>query len=108
MNKKLILLLIIIIAFCNLNAQNSEEQSYFPLKKGMSKTLTWYKEKYREVIKDTVKFNGKTYTKVSQIFPKNNEMSIYLRNSNDTIYFYNQKSKKERVFFGISTKKGEK
>ena len=91
-----------------LKAQNASSESYYPLTKGLSKTLTWYKSKYREVIKDTVKLNGKFYTQVSQIFPPNKSINIYVRESNDTIYFYNQKKEQENPFFGIAPNIGQK
>lgn len=106
--KKTILIITLFVIGFNLNAQNTEDNSYYPLIKGQSKTLTWYKGFYREVIKDTIKLNGKCYTQVSQIFPRNNSIDIFLRKSNDTIYFYNEEAKKEKPFFGINPKKGEK
>jgi hypothetical protein len=97
-----------LLSYSILSSQDLESKSYFPLKKGNSKTLTWYKSKYREVIKDTITIKGKVYTEVSQIFPPKKEINIFLRKSNDTIYFFNQQEKKEIVFFGISLVKGEK
>ena len=101
--------LILIIVFYNkVNAQTLNEQSYFPLKKGLSKRLTWYNSKYREVVRDTIIIKAKIYNEVSQIFPPNKVIKIYLRKSNDTIYFFNKKLNKEVVFFGISPVLGRK
>jgi len=106
MKKYIFILLIINLSF-NLYAQNSEKESYYPLTKGISKTLTWYKGKYREVIKDTIKLNGKIFTQISQIFPPNKSIDIYLRKSNDTIFFFNETKKKEKPFFGINPEVGQ-
>jgi hypothetical protein len=105
--KKLFLVLGVLSCLI-INSQDLEKESYFPLKEGNSKTLTWYKSKYREVIKDTTTINGEIYTEISQIFPPKKEINIYLRKSNDTIYFFNKKDKKEIIFFGIGENKGEK
>lgn len=88
-------------------AQNSEDESFYPLTKGLSKSLTWYNSIYREVIKDTIHVNGKIYTEVSQIFPPKKEINIYVRKSNDTIYFFNELKKTEMAFFGIAEKVGQ-
>lgn len=85
-----------------------ESESYFPLNKGISKTLTWYKSKYREVIKDTIVFEGKTYTQVAQVFPPDETINIYYRKSNDTIYYFNEVKKEDTPFFSINPVKGEK
>jgi len=102
---KKFLFLLLLVFVVNLSAQELDSESYFPLKNGMSKTLTWYKSKYREVIKDTIKVNGKTYTQVSQIFPPKKEINIYLRKSNDTIFFFNETTKTEKAFFSIAEEK---
>jgi len=104
---KKILFLVVLSSLLS-NSQNSEEDSYYPLVNGMSKTLTWYTSKYREVIKDTVKLeNGKYYNLISQIFPPKKSIDIYMRKSNDTIYFYNEAEHKEVPFFGINPQIGE-
>lgn len=102
------ILFIFVLASLSLNGQNSEEDSYYPLIKGMSKTLTWYASKYREVVKDSVlEENGKYYTLISQIFPPNETIDIYMRKSNDTVYFYNEAKHTDVPFFGINPKIGE-
>ena len=90
-----------------LNAQSTSSDSYYPLTRGISKTLTWYEGKYREVIKDTVTLEGELYTHIAQIFPPKNTIDIYLRNSNDTIYFFNTVKKTHAPFFGIKPVVGE-
>lgn len=103
------LLLIFILSFIvNINAQKNESESYYPLKKGLSKTLTWYNSKYREVVKDTININGKIYTEISQVFPPKKEINIFLRKSNDSIFFLNTKTKSDRIFFGVSGEVGQK
>ncbi|RED48810.1 hypothetical protein [Seonamhaeicola aphaedonensis] len=101
--------LIILVTFTTIRmaSQNSEQGSFYPLIKGQSKTLTWYKDKYREVIKDTVTLGGEIYNHIAQIFPPKNTIDIYLRNSNDTIYFYNTVKKTHMPFFGIRPVVGE-
>ena len=88
-------------------SQNSNSESYYPLEKGLSKTLTWYKSKYREVIKETDTLEGTVYTKLSQIFPPKKAINIYLRQSNDTVYYFNEVKRKETPFFGIRPIIGE-
>lgn len=85
-----------------------ESESYFPLNKGISKTLTWYKSKYREVVKDTFVFEDKTYTQVAQIFPPDETINMYYRKSNDTIYYFNEEKKVDTPFFSINPVEGEK
>lgn len=85
----------------------SEKDSYFPLAKGVSKTLTWYKNKYREVIKDTITFEGETYTQVAQIFPPDETINMYYRKSNDTVYYFNEVKKTHVPFFSINPIEGE-
>lgn len=105
--KKTVLLLIVCFMVSVLKAQELKEASYYPLEIGMSKTLTWYNSKYREIIKDTVYLNGKIYTEISQVFPPKKSIDIYLRTSNDTVYFFNEAKKTEYPFFGINPKVGE-
>ncbi|WP_237275841.1 hypothetical protein [Tenacibaculum ovolyticum] len=106
--KKNLLIIFALGILMNINAQKNESGSYYPLTKGLSKTLTWYNSKYREIVKDTIIVNGKTYTEVSQLFPPKKEINIFLRKSNDSIFFLNQKTKSDRIFFGISGKIGQK
>lgn len=100
----------ITILFCTITFGQSsinEKESYFPLSKGISKTLTWYKNKYREVIKDTITFEGKTYTQVAQIFPPDETINMYYRKSNDTIYYFNEVKRTDTPFFSINPVEGE-
>lgn len=95
---------------CNLTygqINNNEEESYFPLTKGGSKTLTWYNSKYREVVKDTITLGGEVYTQVAQVFPPDETINMYYRNSNDTIYYFNEVKRVHTPFFGINPVKGE-
>lgn len=92
----------ITLLFCTITfGQTSiqEKESYFPLSKGISKTLTWYKNKYREVVKDTITFEGITYTQVAQIFPPDETINMYYRKSNDTIYYFNEVKKADTYLF---------
>lgn len=107
MNKSLLIVLILGVSL-KISAQKQESESYYPLTKGLSKTLTWYKSKYREIIKDTITINGKVYTEISQVFPPKKEINIFVRNSNDSIYFLNRKTETEKLFFGISEVVGQK
>lgn len=84
-----------------------EKESYFPLDKGISKTLKWYKNKYREIVKDTITFKGKIYTHVAQIFPPDKTINMYYRKSNDTIYYFNEVKREHTPFFSINPVKGE-
>jgi len=99
--------LLFIAFYLNSYAQEENVESYYPLTKGISKTLTWYHGKYREIIGDTINLEGKTYTEIRQVFPPDTEIAIYVRRSNDTVYFFNEKSRKEKVFFGVSPNKGQ-
>ena len=99
--KKSLLLIFFLSFVLKINAQNNENESYYPLTKGLSKTLTWYNSKYRETIKDTITVNKKVYTEISQLFPPKKEIKISLRKSNDSIFFLNTKTQSERIFFGI-------
>ncbi|MEP2239702.1 MAG: hypothetical protein ABJI22_15140 [Maribacter sp.] len=108
MKKPLLLISVFLLTIVSFGQNNElEKNSFFPLNKGISKTLTWYKGKYREVVKDTVTFNTKVYTKVSQIFPPDETINMYYRKSNDTIYFFNEIKKVDVPFFGINPKIGE-
>ncbi|MFC4221180.1 hypothetical protein [Flagellimonas marina] len=96
--------------FCTITfGQNSvdEKDSYFPLTKGISKTLTWYNNKYREVVEDTITFEGKVYTRVAQIFPPDETINMYYFKSNDTIYYFNEVKRKHTPFFSINPVEGE-
>ena len=106
--KRKIILFLLLGSLLKLNAQDNESESYYPLTKGLSKTLTWYNSKYREIIKDTISVNGKVYTEISQIFPPKKEITIFMRKSNDSIYFLNRKTETEKLFFGISEIVGQK
>lgn len=106
--KKVLMFTCLSCLYFTSKAQQSSESSYYPLTKGLSKTLTWHNSKYREVIKDTVTFEGKVYTHISQIFPPNDPVDIYIRKSNDTIYFFNEVKKTDSPFFGINPTVGEK
>ena len=101
------LILALLISTIGFAQTESKNESYFPLKKGISKTLTWYNGKYREVIKDTVILGDHTYTEVAQIFPPNEAISMYYRESNDTIFYFNEEKKLDTPFFGIKPKQGE-
>ncbi len=105
--KKIVLMLFAFNLSLGLTAQDSNQESYYPLTKGMSKTLTWYSSKYREIIKDTVQLGGRTYTHIAQVFPPKKTIDIYLRKSNDTIYTYNDVKKSHVPFFGVNPKAGE-
>lgn len=97
-----------LIVSLSLNAQSPKGDSYYPLDIGLSKTLTWYKSKYREVVKDSVlKDNGKYYSLISQVFPPKKTIDIYMRKSNDTVYFFNEVKQSDIPFFGINPKVGE-
>ncbi|GAB5473831.1 MAG: hypothetical protein Mars2KO_19300 [Maribacter sp.] len=111
LNMKKSILTIFSLCLCSISIGQTdvdEKNSYFPLEKGISKTLTWYKGKYREVIKDTITYGGRVYTEVAQIFPPNETINMYYRKSNDTIYFFNEVKSVDVPFFGINPKIGER
>lgn len=102
--KKTKALLIILFLPLILIGQNSD--SYFPIKIGKEKTLTWYKDKYVESFTDSTEFGGKTYYLYNQKF-KRNSIKMHIRISNDTVYHWNNVKNKHQVFFGINPKVGE-
>ncbi|MBB3696509.1 hypothetical protein KMW28_24230 [Flammeovirga yaeyamensis] len=106
--RKLTFLIAFLATTIALSAQDIDSDSYYPLSIGQKKTLTWYNNKYQEVIKDTVNISGKRYTIISQIFSKNKVIDLFMRVSNDTVYFYNTKKKLEIPYFGIAPNVGEK
>ena len=110
--KKYIILLLLICPllgfgqsdFCNKNFGNS----YFPLEIGFEKNITWGSSFYVESIKEKTEIDGKEYFKYNQDFGNGKAYELLLRNQNDTIYLFNEKSKKDIVFLIAKAEKGLK
>ena len=89
----------------SIQAQESSKASFYPLKVGQEKTLTWYTSQYRESISDSVTIDRNTYYIVS----KENisfRQNLMLRAANDTVYRYDEKLQKEVPFFGVKPQVG--
>ncbi len=80
--------------------------SYFPLNLGIEKIISWYDTSYIESITDSVLIGKKTYFEYKQDFGKNKEIKLFLRNSNDTIFMYNEKAETENILWITQPKVG--
>ena len=115
--KKTIIFILAILPFLGFGQSDFCDKtfgdSYFPLKIGFEKHLTWGTATYVEKVTDTTIKNGIKYYNYEQDFGGGTSYDLLLRKQNDTVYMYNEEQKKdvilliERPVKGVTWKSGK-
>ncbi|MCL8009541.1 hypothetical protein M8845_19125 [Gelidibacter japonicus] len=72
-------------------------ESYYPLKIGFEKHLTWGNATYIEKVTGTTKKEGIEYFNYEQDFGAGTSYNLLLRKQNDTVFMYNEEQKKDVI-----------
>jgi len=88
--------------------EKSFGESYYPLKIGFEKHLTWGKATYVEKVTGTTEQNGIEYFNYEQDFGGGTSYDLLLRKQNDTVFMYNEKQKKDVILLIERPVKGTK
>ncbi|HET8839387.1 MAG TPA: hypothetical protein VFM82_10385 [Flavobacteriaceae bacterium] len=110
--KRALLLIVILLpsfgfgqsGFCD----KSYGDSYYPLKIGFQKTLTWGNSIYTEKVTGTTTKNGIVYFNYEQDFGGGTSYNLLLRKQHDTVFMYNEKHKKDVILLIERPVKGTK
>ncbi len=81
-------------------------ESYFPLKIGFEKYISWGSALYVERVTEKINVDGKEYYKYEQDFRNGTVYDLLLRNQNDTIFMYNEVKKTESILLIARPQKG--
>lgn len=110
--KKTIIGILIILPFLGFGQSDFCDKnfgdSYFPLKIGFEKNITWGNSFYIEKVTEKTNIDGTEYYKYVQDFGNGTVYDMLLRNQNDTIFMYNKKLKKETILLIVKPEKGIK
>jgi hypothetical protein len=100
MKKTTIFILVILPIFGFAQSDFCEKtfgESYYPLKIGFEKHLTWGTATYIEKVTGTTEKDGIEYFNYEQDFGGGTSYDLLLRKQNDTVYMYNEKQKKDVI-----------
>jgi len=110
--KKTTLLLLTIVPFLIYGqsdfCEKSNGESYYPLKIGSEKHLTWGTATYIEKVTGTTEKNGVEYFNYEQDFGGGTSYDLLLRKQSDTIFMYNEKQQKDVILLIERPVKGTK
>ncbi len=110
--KKITILVLAILPILTFGQSNfcdkSFGESYYPLKIGFEKNLTWGTAKYVEKVTGTTEKNGIEYFNYEQDFGGGTSYDLLLRKKNDTVFMYNEKQKKDVILLIERPIKGTK
>lgn len=99
--KRTIFLLLAILPFLTYGqsefCEKSFGESYYPLKIGFEKHLTWGTATYIEKVTGTTEKDGIEYFNYEQDFGGGTSYDLLLRKQNDTVFMYNEKQKKDVI-----------
>tara|TARA_R110002096_G_scaffold394203_1_gene589479 strand:- start:318 stop:1199 length:882 start_codon:yes stop_codon:yes gene_type:complete len=88
--------------------EKSFGESYYPLKIGFEKHLTWGTATYVEKVTGTTEKDGIEYFNYEQDFGGGTSYDLLLRKQNDTVFMYNEKQKKDVILLIERPIKGTK
>lgn len=93
-----ILLILPLLGFGQSNfCEKNFGESYYPLKIGFEKHLTWGTAIYVEKVTGKTMQNGIEYYNYEQDFGGGTSYDLLLRKQNDTVFMYNEKQKKDVI-----------